>query len=193
LELGPGVNGLVRRLGISGLLAHHNLSASARSSSVLGLFQHFEYEEVSTFRFGGQSISGALLHQHQFGERTRLKLGVELEGVLLGEISADHAFYWRRDYDLGPGAGMRLSTSFARDGRDWLKLEGRLVWLHSLHGSDADHIATFVRAAASIPLRGPLGLGGDLAVTARRSTYSAFPAVTQRVPQIRAYLTWAPN
>jgi hypothetical protein len=187
------VNGVVRRLGISGLLAHHDLRASIRSRSVLGLVQHFDYEEVSTFRFGGQSISGALLHQHQFREHTRLKLGIEVEGLLLGEISSDHAFYWRRDYDLGPGAGMRVSTSIARGGRDLLTLEGRVVWLHSVHGSDADHVASVVRAAASVPLRGPLGLGGDLAVTARRSMYSAFPVVTQRVPQVRAYLTWAPN
>jgi hypothetical protein len=193
LELGPGVNGVVRRLEISGLLAHHDLSASVRSRSVLGLFQHFEYEEVSTFRFGGQSMSGGLLHEHRFGERTQLKLGVELEGLLLGEISSDHAFYWRRDYDMGPGAGMRLSTSFTRAGRDLLKLEGRVMWLHTVHGSDADHFASFLRAAASVPLRGPLGFGGDVAVTARRSTYGAFPAVTQRVPEVRAYLTWAPN
>jgi Domain of unknown function (DUF3943) len=193
LELGPGTNGIVRHVEISGLLARDYLSQSVRNRAVLGLFQHFDYEDLSSVRFGAQSLSGGVLFQHQLSERSNFSLGVHLEGVLLGEISSDHGFEWRRDYDLGPGAGGRVAASFTRDGREWLRFDSKLVWLHSVHGSEAEHVASFVRLRAGVPLRGPLGLGASLAVMTRRSTYVDFPPVSQRVPQIRGYLSWAPN
>jgi hypothetical protein len=193
LQVGPGAHGIVRNVGISGLLARQNLAQNARSQSVIGLFQHFDYEDLPTFRFSAQSVSGALLYQYQLGEQSRINLGAHVEGVLLGEISSDHGFEWRRDYDLGPGAGGRLAASFARDGRELFRFEGRLVWLHSVHGSAANHVASFVRLAAAVPLRGSVGVGAALALTTRHSTYRDFPAVSQRVPQIRGYLTWTPN
>jgi hypothetical protein len=185
LELGPGINGVVRHVEVSGLLTRNYLSQSVRNRVVLGLFQHFEYEDLSIVRFGAQSVSGALLYQHPLSERSKVNLGLHLEGVLLGEISSDHGFEWRRDYDLGPGAGGRVGASFTRDGREWLRFDGKLVWLHSVHGSEADHLASFLRLRAGVPLRGPLGLGASLALMTRRSTYVDFPAVTQKVPQIR--------
>jgi hypothetical protein len=112
--------------------------------------------------------------------------------VLFGGISADHGFEWHRDYDLGSGAGTRLNAAFTRDGHEWLRVESRLMWLHSLHGSDGNHIATLMRAAAAVPLLGPVGLGGELAVATRHSIYPHDASVTRRVPQMRAYLTWSP-
>ena len=186
----PGTT--LRAVAISGLLARATLGQSARSHSVLGLVQHYTYEDLSVLQWGEQGVSGALLHQRRLGERNRLELEAHLEGVLLGAISSDHGFEWRRSYDLGPGIGVRLGGRFSRDGRDWVRLEGRTLWLHSLHGSEGDHVATQVRLAATLPVSGALGLGGDLAVTTRHSSYPDFPAVRQRVPEVRAYLTWAP-
>ncbi|HEX2610493.1 MAG TPA: DUF3943 domain-containing protein [Gemmatimonadales bacterium] len=193
LELGSGEHGIVRRVGISGLLARWDLSPVGQSRSVFGLFQHFDYQDLSSFRFSAQSLSGAVLYHHELGGRSSIDLGVHLEGILLGEISSDHGFEWRRDYDLGPGAGGRLNLSFARDGRDWVRLDGRLVWLHSLHGSDADHIASFVRLAGIVPMRGALGIGGDVGLITRHSMYQDFTPVVQHVPELRAYLTWTPS
>jgi hypothetical protein len=194
LEVGPGgTNGPVRQLEISGLLARSYLSQSVGNRSVFGLFQHFDYEDLPTMLFGAQSVSGAVLYQHQLGERSKVNLGVHLEGVLLGEISSDHDFEWHRYYDLGPGAGGRVGATFLRDGREWLRFDGKLVWLHSIHGSDADHIASFVRVRAAVPLRGPLGVGASLNFITRRSTYRDFPAVSQRLQQVQGYLSWTPN
>ena len=159
---------------------------------MFGVFQHFDYEDLSTLEFSGHSVSSAVLYQRRIGERNRIQLGTHLEGIPLAGISADYDHEWRRTYDLGPGAGARFGASLARDGREWLRLDGRWLWLHSTHGSDADHIASFVRLGAAVPVSGALGVGGDLALATRHSSYQKFPAVKERVPEMRAYLTWAP-
>jgi hypothetical protein len=187
----PGVRG-IREVAISGLLARKRLEESAGSQTVLGLFQHYDYDDLSAFDVMGHSVSGALLYQRRVGLRNRLELGAHLEGVLFGGVTSDYGFEIRRDYDLGSGAGARLNAAFMRDGHEWLRVESRLMWLHSLHGSDGNHLVTIVRAAAALPLLGPVGLGGDLAVATRHSSYPHAPSATRRVPEMRAYLTWSP-
>jgi hypothetical protein len=193
LQVSPDGGGLVHHVGISGLLARRNLSQSPHSQLVFGLFQHYDYDDLPNLKFSGQSVSGAVLYRRELGVRNQIHLQAHLEGILLAGISSDHGFYWRRDYDLGPGAGARLGGSFVRDGRDWLRLDTRLFWVHSLHGSQGDHFATVVRVGAAVPLKGSLGMGGDVALTTRHSSYNDFSSVSQRSPQIRAYLTWAPS
>jgi hypothetical protein len=192
LQISPDPTGSIRLVAITGILTRKNLNQESRSRWVLGLFQHYEFEHLATLELGGQSVSGALLYQRELGRRNQLRFGAHLEGVVLGAISADHGFEWRRDYDLGPGAGARLNAALVRDGREWLRADGRVVWLHSLHGSGGDHSATQLRLTGSLPVAGPLGLGADLALIDRRSTYSEFPAVSQRVSELRGYLTWSP-
>jgi hypothetical protein len=192
LQLSPDPAGVVREVGISGLLARKRLGDTPRHQPVLALFQHYDYLDLSTFEYGGNSLSGAMLYRQRLGQRNRIELGAHAEGILLGAITSDQGFEWRRLYDLGPGAGARVTAAFARDGRDWLRLESRLVWIHSVHGSAGDHLAMLHRAAAALPLIGPLGLGGDVLIATRRSSYPGSSTVNQRVPEMRAYLTWSP-
>jgi CheY-like chemotaxis protein len=192
LEVSPGAGGGVRTVEITGLLARGGLGETVRSQALLGLFQHYEYQHLPGLELGGHSVSGALLYRHTLGERNNLELGAELEGLLLGAISSDQGFEWRRDYDLGPGAGARVNAALARDGREWLRMEGRMLWLHSVHGSGGDHLATIVKVAGAIPLAGPLAVGGDLALSTRHSTYPDFSSTTRRIPEARAYLSWSP-
>jgi hypothetical protein len=192
LEVSPGAGGGVRTVEITGLLARGGLGETVRSQALLGVFQHYEYQHLPGLELGGHSVSGALLYRHALGERNNLELGAELEGLLLGAISSDQGFEWRRDYDLGPGAGARVNAALARDGREWLRMEGRMLWLHSVHGSGGNHLATIVKVAGAIPLAGPLAVGGDLALSTRHSTYPDFPSTTRRIPEARAYLSWSP-
>jgi hypothetical protein len=193
LQVSPEASEIIHHVDITGLLARQTLSRSARGQLVLGAFQHFNYDDLANLKYSGHSVSSALLYRRQLGARNQVNLAAHAEGLLLGGISSDHGFEWRRDYDVGPGAGARVGASFIRDGREWVRLDGRFLWLHSIHGSDADHLATFVRVGGLVPLRGSLGIGGDLAITTRHTSYKDFPSVYQRVPHLRAYLTWAPS
>jgi hypothetical protein len=193
LQLGPDPGAVVRHVGISGMLTRKDLHRSARSQLVLSLYQHYDYNDLPLLEVGGQSLSGALLFRRNFGSRTQLRFGAHLETVLLGAISSDQGQYWRRDYDYGPGAGARLSTSIRRDGRDLLRFDGRFIWLHSLYGARADHIAMYLRLGTAVRLGRFLAVGGDVGVTARHSWYREGPSVTRRVPETRAYLMWSPS
>ncbi|HEY3117640.1 MAG TPA: DUF3943 domain-containing protein [Chloroflexota bacterium] len=193
LELSPETSGIITHIGVTGLLGRQDLRRSARSQVTFGVFQHYDYDDAPAFKFSGQSVSAGLLFRRELGSRNQLNLGLHAEGIVLGGMSSDHGQMWRRDYDYGPGAGARLSGSFRRDERDLLRFDGRIVWLHSVHGSKANHLATFARVGAALPLGGFLRLGGDVGLITRYSSYRNLPSVTRRVPQVRAYLIWPPS
>ena len=192
LQLGPDPAGLVRHVGVSGLLARRDLSRSVRSQLVLGLYQHYEYDDLPRFEASGQSLSGALLFQRRLGSRTHLRFGVHVEGLILGAISSEEGQYRRRDYDYGPGAGARFSSSLRLDGRDLLRFDGRLMWLHSIYGAQADHLASYVRLGTTLRLGRLLAAGADVGVATRQSWYRGGVSVTRQVPETRAYLMWSP-
>jgi hypothetical protein len=192
LQLGPDRR-LVRHLGISGLLARRDLSRSSRSQVVLALYQHYDYDDLPRFQFAGQSVSGALLFRREIGPRAHLRVGTNVEALLLGAISSDQGQYWRRDYDYGAGAGTRFFTSLRLDGRDLLRLDARALWLHSLYGARAEHIATYLRLGTGVQLGRFVAVAGDIGVSTRHSWYRDGLSVTQRVPETRVYLMWPPS
>jgi hypothetical protein len=192
VRVSPAPDTVVNYVGISGLLARRQLSQSSRSRLFLGVYQHFDYDHTPHIKLSGHSVSAALLYQRSLGPRNRLSLGAHAEALLFGGISSDYGHYWRRDFDLGPGGGARLAASFSRDDLTWLRLDGRLLWLHTLHGTDGSHLTSSFRVGATIPVTGPLGVGGDFALTTRHSQYRDFAPVTKRVSQLSAFLTLTP-
>jgi uncharacterized protein DUF3943 len=193
LHLSPEEHVVLSHVAVSGVLSRRSLVRSARSQLFLALFQHYDYDDLPTFKASSQSLSGALLYRRTAGARTQVDLGFHLEAVPLGAISSDHEGVRRRDYDYGPGLGGRFMGSLRRDGRDLLRLDARTVWIRSIYGADADHVAATARISAAVPMMRMVSVGGDVGLTVRRSSYRGMPSVTKRIPQVRAYLVWSPS
>lgn len=193
LHLSPNEHVVLTHAGVSGLLARRQLAHWRRGQLMLGLFQHYDYDDLPLAKSSSQSLSGALLYRRTMGARTQIDFGLHLEAVPLGAISSDHSGVRRRDYDFGAGVGGRVTGALRRDGRELVRLDARTVWVRSIYGSDANHRLTTARLSAAVPVVRMVSLGGDVSLTLRTSAYRTQPAVSARVPHFRAYLIWAPS
>ena len=193
LHLSPNEHVVLTHASVSGLLARSNLAHSPRSQLLLGLFQHYDYDDLPLTKSSSQSLSGALLYRGTLSRRIQVDLGLHAEVVPLGAVSSEHGGVRRRDYDFGPGAGGRFTGTLRHDGRELLRLDSRTVWVHSLYAANADHLTTTARVSGAIPLTRLLSVGGDLALTLRRSWYRDQLPVATTFPQFKAYLIWAPS
>ncbi|MGH9896660.1 MAG: DUF3943 domain-containing protein, partial [bacterium] len=193
LHLSPNEHVVLTHASVSGLLARRHLVRSSRSQLLLGLFQHYDYDDLPLAKASSQSLSGALLYRQTSGTRTQVDFGLHLEAVPLGAVSSEQELVRRRDYDFGPGIGGRFTGALRHDGRELLRLDGRTVWIHSLYAADADHVTTTARLSAAMPLLPVVSFGGDVSLTFRQSSYHDQPSVTRQVTQLRAYLIWAPS
>jgi hypothetical protein len=193
LHLSPDEHVVLTHASVSGLLARSTLSHSARRQLLLGLFQHYDYDDLPLTKSSSQSLSGALLYRGTLSRRIQVDLGLHAELVPLGAVSSEHGGIRRRDYDFGPGVGGRFTGMVRHDGRELVRVDGRTVWVHSLYAADADHLTTTARLSAAIPVARMVSLGGDVALTLRRSWYRDQLPVAMKFPQFRAYLIWTPS
>lgn len=193
LHLSPNEHVVLTHASVSGLLARSTLAHSSGKQLHLGLYQHYDYDDLPLTKSSSQSFSGALLYRRALGQRTHIDLGLHAEVVPLGAVSSEHNSLRRRDYDFGPGIGGRFTGALRYDGRELVRLDGRTMWVHSLYAADADHLTTTARLSAALPVMRMVSLGGDVAVTLRRSWYRDQLPVAVRFPQFRAYLIWTPS
>ena len=193
LHLSPNQYVVLTHAAVSGLLTRRKLATSARRQVMLGLFQHYDYDDIPLAKSSSQSLSGALLYRQAANTRTQIDIGLHLEAVPLGTVSSEHDRARRRDYDFGPGVGGRVTGALRRDGRELIRLDGRTVWIRSVYGSDASHRITTARLSAAVPVMRMLRVGGDVSLSLRRSDYRTQPTVSARVPHVRAYLIWSPS
>jgi hypothetical protein len=191
LRLTPNQHVVLSHASVSGLLTRRHLIRSSRTQVLLGLFQHYDYDDLPFAKASSQSLSGALLYRRGSGRRTQLDLGLHLEAVPLGAVSSDHYAVRRRDYDFGPGLGGRFTAALRHDGQDLLTLNARTVWIHSVYAAEADHKSTTARVGAAVPVMRMVSVGGEFGLTVRRSSYRNQPAVIKRFPEFRAYLIWS--
>jgi hypothetical protein len=193
LHLSPNEHVVLTHAAVAGLLARHTLAHSPERQLLLGLFQHYDYDDLPLTKSSSQSFSGALLYRSPLSRRIQVDLGLHAEVVPLGAVSSEYGGVRRRDYDFGPGVGGRFTGALRHDGRELVRLDGRTLWLHSIYAADADHLTTTARLSATIPVARMVSLGGDVALTLRRSWYRDQPRVAMRLPQFKAYLIWAPS
>jgi hypothetical protein len=135
----------------------------------------------------GQSLSAALLYRRPTGRHSEFGLGLHLEAILLGEIASEEVHYRRRDYDYAPGVGARFDAAIRKAGRDLFSLQTRGMWLRSVYGADARHLALSTKLVVAVPIRSVAAIGGEAALTWRRSTYPGAEVVRED-PEIRAYV-----
>ena len=188
VEVTTGEPAIVTRTRAAGLLARRFLWRAERSQLVAGVFQEYDYVNVSSYEFGGQSLSGGLLYRRTWGAATEIRLGAQLRGLVLGGISSDHVERAGRGYDYGPGLGSTLSVSLRHGGRELLRFEHGSVWLRSVSGADAVHRATFTRAELQVPVAAGVGVGADFGIWGRHSRYDGLPPANQQVSRMRVYL-----
>ncbi len=149
LHLSPDDYVVLTHASVTGLIARRDLIRASRSQLLLGLFQHYDYDDLPLAKASSQSLSGAMLYRRP-GARTQLDLGLHFEVVPLGAVSSEHNLVRRRDYDFGVGLGGRFTGALRHDGRELIRLDGRRVWIHSLYSAEASHLMTTARLSAAI-------------------------------------------
>ena len=193
LHLSPNEHVVLTHVGVSGLLTRHYLRRSEHSQLLLGLYQHYDYDDLPLTKASSQSVSGAVLYRAAASSSTLLDLGLHLEALPLAAISSDYDMIRRRDYNFGVGVGGRFSGALLHAGRELVRVDARSIWVHSLYGAQGNHRVSTATVSATIPAFRMLSLGADVGLTLRQSSYLQQPQILRRQTQIRAYLMWAPS
>jgi hypothetical protein len=159
--------------------------------NVFAINQRFDYVANPAYSIGGQSVEFGLLSRWQLPRGFGLRTQGFIDAVLLGAIDAPGAGFGERNYDFGPGGGLRGSFAFERFGVRYLTVYLQGEVLHSLSGASADHVIGFGGLEITVPItRHGLGVAAHFTHFSRTSRYSDRPRDRRDYPEARLLVVW---
>ena len=189
---GKGLN----LLAATGRLYGHDLNDStSRIRHQIAVNQRYDYINNPAQSYGTQSVEVGIDSRWRIGPVGRkggfgFRTSVFLDGIILGAIDAPGTGVGARDYDFGPGAGLRWEAGVDRHGERFLVLQGRVEYIHTLSGAAADHLVNLSGVELTIPLTNRLGLAAQTNIFDRASRYSERRPDKRDYPEGRILLVW---
>jgi len=152
--------------------------------------QRFDYANNAAYRVGGQSIEAGLESHWRLPSGWQLRTEGYVDAILLGGVDAPTAGFGKRNYDFGPGGGVRFRVEFGRRGRSYFAFTAQSEYIHAVSGASADHFLGFGGFEITMPLGSSIGLGIHNTTFLRRSVSAGLPDDVRRFPELRIFLTW---
>jgi hypothetical protein len=178
--------------------------------------QDFDYIDNEAYEYGGQSLGVSLFSRFNPSKSLQLWSRLQAYGIVLGAVNSDYSKLADvadqeryREYDYGPGLGASWELYLLRKGNALANFRYRASYLDVSNGSvynkgnlglDSNHRIQQIQARLDIPVTGPVAIGVDGSIFFRRSHYdlsssgtavsSGRRTITQRNPELRAYLAW---
>ena len=152
--------------------------------------QRFDYANNSAYRVGGQSIEAGLESHWRLPSGWQLRTEGYIDAILLGGVDAPTVGSGKRNYDFGPGGGVRFRVELGRRGRGYFAFSGQSEYIHAVSGASADHFLGYGGFEVTMPLGSSIGLGIHNTTFLRRSVNSDRPDELRRFPELRIFLTW---
>ena len=147
----------------------------------------------SGFIYGATVIHPYLLSVYPIGTKTKLVTQLGINGVIMGATPND---YFRdvegRNYDMGPGVGLRLVTAIRNGIWDYLRIiyYGNWFWTQT-EPSDSKHHVHWLWLEAQYPITKYFSFGIGAGVYWRDSYYENFPDVKRNHPILRIFFRTA--
>jgi hypothetical protein len=151
---------------------------------------HFTYVDNEAYTYGGQSLSASFLSRFGRGGRLEHEFELYLEGIILGASKSDYFNLSNREYDYGPGAGLRLTYILMAADRATLRAGYRGSWIRSINGTVADHLDNYVGFRTDFMLKDWFRLGVDYSIYFSQRYYRDYPDVWSRNPLLMGFFTW---
>jgi hypothetical protein len=182
--------GLGRLVG-HGSLIGTEIAHSERAQHLLVAYQDFDYIDNEAYTFGGQSFGAAFVSQYAMGRGYVAHSHLQVNGILLGATKSDYFNISGREYDYGPGLGIKLSAAFSKNGHQVVGLAHESYFVHSVSGTPEQSLVTFTRFRFDVPIRAFFGAGADYTLYTSERNYDELPDVSTHNPELRVYLSWS--
>lgn len=185
---GGGVNALEA----TGRLYQTELNRpESRHRYALAVTQRYAYNTYTPLvSYGGQSVEVGVVARRSLGRNWLIHGRLAGDLVVMGAVSDERDAVLDRDYAFGPGAGLGFDLSLWRDRTRYLSLTNRVEYLHTVSGVSNNHVVSFSRLEAKIPVDGHVGVGLAADFATRTTQRTGIDDETHDFADVRLFLAW---
>ena len=180
----------IGKIEVQGLLGKRDIGKTDEIQHVIAGYQYFDYLDNEAYSFGGMSFGAGFFSRFGTGRETSARTALHAVGILLGATKNDFFNISGREYDYGPGAGLKLSAAITHREHDVVTLGHESHFIHSVNGGAVNSWVTLNRVRFNVPLREFFGTGVEYLVYHSDRDYGELGRIRVTNPELRAYVTW---
>lgn len=157
---------------------------------ILGIFQEYEYLRNASQVTGAEMFSGGVLSRYTLPHGVVAATDVNLllipiAAVRVSELADPST---GRNYDYGPGAGVRLAARLHAQEREVASIMYRIEETRTTNGSSEGSRLQHLRAAGLVPITRRAGVGASYSWYDRETEYAGFDIRPQAQSEWRVYV-----
>jgi len=180
----------IGRIPILELFAATEISHSEHAEHLIASYLHFDYVDNEAYTYGGTSVSTSLISKMRSSMGLTGRAWLDALVIPLGASKADYSSISGRDYDYGPGLGVKFAAGVGRGGYEYVRAGYESFFIRVVSGIPANTYVDLAWIRAIIPLREGFGIGVDYSLYTSHHKYESLPATYARNPEIRVSMGW---
>ena len=159
---------------------------------IFAFVMDYEYIARAAQVFGAQVLGGAFLSRWTLSKAMAVLTDATLATFPLAAVGTTDPInpITGRNYDYGPGGGLRVSAHLLTRGMDVLTVGYGLAAQATVDGSTDHNRMQFFRTEARWPLTGKLGIGAGWSWYSLASWYKVGVSAQRTQSEWRAFLSW---
>ncbi|MCF6269152.1 MAG: DUF3943 domain-containing protein [Melioribacteraceae bacterium] len=158
----------------SGVLWDTKFKTLSSNKSIAGLYKEFDLYLNNVYKFTATSLSTNLSTKYSFSSYLSFQGSLGFSGIFVGATNSIYATLVGKDYNLGPGLGIRVFSSFQLYRKLTVNLNYSQFWIHIMNGINGDEFIGIFNFGVLYKLSDRISIGSDIIFYERYGKYDIF-------------------
>ncbi|MEW6510187.1 MAG: DUF3943 domain-containing protein [Bacteroidota bacterium] len=171
----------------SGVLWDTRLTLFGNPKDVLGAYKEVDILINTVYKLSATSLTGQLIDNLELSSAVGMQNSLSVSAILMGATNSEYASEYGKDYNIGPGASARISSTVTI--RDFGRVQAsyKRYWIHTLSGAVGEEFVGVLKFGTVWELTRTLALGSDFLLYERFGNYREFPDTKNSNSAVRIY------
>ncbi len=158
----------------SGVLWDRKFEAFSSKKNIIGLYKEFDLYLNYVYKFTATSLTAEVSSKHNFSSNLLFQGSVGFSGIFVGATNSIYATIIGKDYNLGPGLGIRVLSAFQLYQKLTVNLNFKQFWIHIMNGIEGNEFIGLFNLGLSYKFSDTLSIGTDVVFYERYGKYNIF-------------------
>ncbi len=161
----------------SGVLWDKKFPIFNAKNNIIAFYKEFDYLENYIYKFSATSATSEITNISVLGNNTLLQSSFGFSTVFVGGSNSIYSSEVGKNYNLGPGLGMRVILNLKLTEKIAVNFKYRQFWFHILNGLSGDEFIGFHKLGINYMLSKNNSIGTDIIFYERHGSYADYPNV----------------
>ncbi len=171
----------------SGVLWDKKFPIFNAENNIIAFYKEFDYLENYIYKFSAASATSEITNISVLGNNTLLQSSFGFSTVFIGGSNSAYSSEVGKNYNLGPGLGMRVILTLKLTNKIAVSSKYRQFWIHILNGLSGDEFIGFHKLGLNYMLSKNNSIGTDIIFYERHGSYADYPNVHSSNVSLRIF------